>query len=44
MAHTKEKCDNVILRHSGLLEQLQKHTQTPNGELVCSYCNPAYPL
>ena len=44
MAHTKEKYDNVILRHSGLLEQLQKHAQTPNGDLFCSYCNPAYPL
>ena len=44
MAHTKEIYDNVILRHSGLLEQLQKHSQKPNGEPVFPYCNPAYPL
>ena len=32
-----------MLCHSGLLEQLQKHAQTPNGEPVCLYCNPSYP-
>ena len=33
-----------MLRHSGLLDQLQQHAQTPNGEPFCLYGNPAYPL
>ena len=33
-----------MLRHSGLLDQLQLHAQTPNGEPVCLYDDPAYPL
>ena len=33
-----------MLRHSGLLEQLQQHAQTPNWEPVCSYGDPVYPL
>ena len=33
-----------MLRHSGLLEQLQQGAQTPNGETVCLYADPAYPL
>ena len=32
MAHIKEKKhDSSMLRHSGLLEQLQQDAQTPNG-------------
>ena len=33
-----------MLRHSGLLEQLQQHAQTPNWEPVCSYGDLVYPL
>ena len=38
------KHDSSMLRHSGLLEQLQQHAQTRNGEPVCLYGAPAYPL
>ena len=38
------KHDSSMLRHSGFLEQLQQHAQTPNGEPVCLYGAPAYPL
>ena len=36
--------DSSMLHYSGLLEQLQQHTQTPNGESVCFYGDPTYPL
>ena len=31
-----------MLRDSGLLDQLQQHAQTPSGEPVCLYGDPAY--
>ena len=36
--------DNVILRHSDLLEQLQKHAQTPNREPVLLILQSSLPL
>ena len=33
-----------MLCHSGSLDQLQQHAQTPNGEPVFLYGDPAYSL
>ena len=36
--------DSGMLRESGLLNQLQQHSFTPNGLVLCIYGDPAYPL
>ena len=36
--------DAGMLRMSGLLEQLEEHCNTPFGEPLCIYGDPAYPL
>ena len=40
----RKKHDSSMLHHSGLLEQLEQHAQTPNGEPACLYSDQAYPL
>jgi len=39
-----KKHDSGMLGHSGLLDQLQQFGHKPNGEPVCLYGDPAYPL
>ena len=36
--------DSGMLAESRLLDQLQLHAYTPNGEPLCIYGDPAYPL
>ncbi len=36
--------DSGMLRESGLLQQLMEHSVSPNGETMCIYGDPAYPL
>lgn len=36
--------DSGILRESGLMHQLRQHSVFPNGDLMCIYGDPAYPL
>ena len=36
--------NSVMLRESGLLHLLQKHSFSPNGDIMCIYGDPAYPL
>lgn len=36
--------DSSMLRMSGLLNQLQQYSYKPNGDLLCIYGDPAYPL
>ena len=36
--------DSSMLAESGLLNQLQQHSWSPNGNLLCIYGDPAYPL
>ena len=36
--------DSGILRESGLLRDLEQHSVSPNGEILCIYGDPAYPL
>ena len=36
--------DYAMLAMSGLLQALQQHSYGPNGELLCIYGDPAYPL
>ena len=36
--------DSGMLAESRLLDQLQLHAYTPNGESLCIYGDPAYPL
>ena len=33
-----------MLAESNLLQNLETHTFSPNGELMCLYVDPAYPL
>ena len=35
---------DMIAAESRLLDQLQLHAYTPNGEPLCIYGDPAYPL
>ena len=36
--------DSALLARSGLLQDLQQHSIAPNGDLLCIYGDPAYPL
>ncbi|XP_066910729.1 uncharacterized protein [Clytia hemisphaerica] len=36
--------DSAMLAQSGLLNQLQQHSHKPNGDILCIYGDPAYPL
>ena len=36
--------DTGILRRSGLLQQLQEHCNTEDGQPLCIYGDPAYPI
>ena len=36
--------DAGILRRSGLLQQLEEHCNTPDGQPLCIYGDPAYPI
>ena len=36
--------DAGILRMSGLPDALEEHSNTPDGESLCIYGDPAYPL
>ena len=36
--------DNGMLGDSGLLHKLQQHAHGPNGNILCIYGDPAYPL
>ena len=36
--------DSGILRESGLLGNIEQHSVSPNGEILCIYGDPAYPL
>ena len=36
--------DSAMLAQSGLLGQLQQHSHTPDGRILCIYGDPAYPL
>lgn len=36
--------DAGILRMSGLLDALEQHSNKPNGDPLCIYGDPAYPL
>ena len=36
--------DSSMLMMSGLLTQLQQHSFNPNGDILCVYGDPAYPL
>lgn len=36
--------DSTMLALSGLLPLLQQHARFPNGDILCIYGNPAYPL
>ena len=39
-----KKHDASMLRESGLLNYLEEHCFTPNGQPLCLYGDPAYPL
>ena len=36
--------DSGILRESGLLQHLQRHSVSPDGQVMCIYGDPTYPL
>jgi len=36
--------DSYLLAQSGVLQQLEQHSFRPNGEALCVYGDPAYPL
>ena len=36
--------DAALLANSGLLQSLQQHSVAPNGDVLCIYGDPAYPL
>jgi len=36
--------DSYLLVQSGVLQQLEQHSFRPNGEALCVYGDPAYPL
>ena len=36
--------DSDMLGDSGLLRELQQHAHGPNGNILCIYGDPAYPL
>lgn len=36
--------DSAMLAQSGLLRELQQHSHGPNGQVLCIYGDPAYPL
>ena len=36
--------DSTLLAHSDLLPQLQQFAHAPNGNTLCIYGNPAYPV
>ena len=36
--------DSGMLRESGLLQLLEEHSFAPNGDIMCIYGDPAYPL
>ncbi|XP_065067584.1 uncharacterized protein LOC135693124 [Rhopilema esculentum] len=36
--------DSGMLRESGLLQLLEQHSVSPNGDIMCIYGDPAYPL
>ena len=38
------KHDSTMLARSGLLNDLQVHSRSPDGRLLCIYGDPAYPL
>ena len=36
--------DSGILRESGLIQELEHHSVSPDGQVMCIYGDPAYPL
>ena len=36
--------DDGMLRDSGLMNDFEDHAHSPNGQDMCLYGNPAYPL
>ena len=40
----RKRHDSGMLRESGLLRLLERHSLSPAGEIMCIYGDPAYPL
>ena len=40
----RRRHDAALLANSGLLQSLQQHSVAPNGDVLCIYGDPAYPL